>query len=137
MWKITNTAEDRTKTHLHRQAPGFDPEPSIDGIRLRLGQSMELTDEHYESIKELITEWVGKGMVEAEHFLDPHNTHTPAPEVAPVIAPSDSSSGLLESSPELPPIAVDPLPTSQEPRAETPAVPDPEAPKKGPGKSKK
>jgi hypothetical protein len=68
MWKVINTANDRSKTHLHRLASKFNYEPSIGGVRLRLGASMELDDEHFESVRAQLEGWKGKGIVDFERI---------------------------------------------------------------------
>jgi len=62
--RIKNTANDRTKAHLHRLASRFELEPSIAGQRIRLNSYIDLTPEAYERAKPFIDEWVKKGMVE-------------------------------------------------------------------------
>ena len=64
MWKVINTANDRMKADLHRLASKFTYEPSIGGMRLRLGETMELDDEHFEQLREQLEGWRAKGMVE-------------------------------------------------------------------------
>ena len=64
MYRIKNTAEDRTKHLLHRTAAKFELEPALGGVRIRLGSFVDITDEHYERVKPLVDEWVKKGMVE-------------------------------------------------------------------------
>lgn len=49
---IRNTSNDRAKTALHRTAPGFTPEPSIGGVRLRTGYQMHIGQEHFERIRD-------------------------------------------------------------------------------------
>lgn len=63
MYRIKNTANDRTKAHLHRVATRFDSEPSLGGIRIRLGSHIDISDDHYDRVKPFIDEWVSKGMV--------------------------------------------------------------------------
>lgn len=63
MYRITNTVNDRSKTHLHRTATKFEFEPNLGGVRIRLGAFHDITDEHYARSKSLIDEWVSKGMV--------------------------------------------------------------------------
>jgi hypothetical protein len=66
MWKITNTANDRSKAELHRTASKFTYEPSIGGVRLRLGETIEMDDEHFEENRSLLEGWQAKGMVDFE-----------------------------------------------------------------------
>lgn len=63
MYRIKNTADDRTKTLLHRTASQFQLEPVLGSRRIRLGESVDITDEHYERVKGMIDAWVSKGMV--------------------------------------------------------------------------
>lgn len=64
MYRIKNTAEDRTKHLLHRTAAKFELEPTLGGVRIRLGSFIDITDEHYARVKPIVDEWVSKGMVE-------------------------------------------------------------------------
>lgn len=64
MYRVKNTAEDRTKHLLHRTASQFELEPSLGGTRIRLGTFIDITDEHYARVKPLLDSWVLKGMVE-------------------------------------------------------------------------
>lgn len=63
MYRIKNTANDRTKAHLHRTATRFESEPSLGGARIRLGSHIDISDDHYDRVKPIIDEWVTKGMV--------------------------------------------------------------------------
>jgi hypothetical protein len=62
--RIKNTADDRMKAHLHRQAPRLIQEPSLAGRRIKLGEIRTLTDEEYAHNKTFIDEWVKQGVVE-------------------------------------------------------------------------
>lgn len=64
MYRIKNTADDRTKHLLHRTATQFELEPSLGGHRIRLGTHHDIGDEHYTRVKPVIDQWVKKGMVE-------------------------------------------------------------------------
>jgi hypothetical protein len=46
-YKVWNTALDHSKAILRRRAPKLQMEPIIAGIRLRIRQSMVITDEQY------------------------------------------------------------------------------------------
>ena len=81
MWKITNTANDRSKVELHRLAAKFTYEPSIDGIRLRLGESREFTDEHFATIRAQVESWKLKGIVDFEQVEEPFVVSPPPPVV--------------------------------------------------------
>lgn len=63
MYRIKNTSTDPTKRHLHRVAQSFQEEPNFAGTRLKLGASLDITDDQYERMKELLNSWVTKGMV--------------------------------------------------------------------------
>ncbi len=65
MYRIKNTADDRTKHLQHRTATKFELEPSLGGHRIRLGTHYDISDEHYIRVKLTIDEWVKKGMVDA------------------------------------------------------------------------
>lgn len=62
--RIKNTANDRSKAHLHRTAARFELEPSFGGQRIRLGESRVISDADYHRNKQVIDEWVAKGIVE-------------------------------------------------------------------------
>jgi len=62
--RIKNTANDRSKVHLHRTAARFELEPSFGGQRIRLGESRVISDADYRRNKQVIDEWVAKGIVE-------------------------------------------------------------------------
>lgn len=64
MYRIKNTADDRSKHLKHRTATKFELEPSLGGHRIRLGTHYDISDEHYARVKPLVDEWVKKGMVE-------------------------------------------------------------------------
>lgn len=63
MYRIKNTSTDPTKRHLHRVAQSFQEEPNFAGTRLKLGASLDITDDQYERMKELLNSWVVKGMI--------------------------------------------------------------------------
>ncbi len=62
--QIKNTANDRNKAHLHRVASKITYEPSIGGVRLRLGETMTITDDQYDRLKDMLKGWEAKGMIE-------------------------------------------------------------------------
>jgi hypothetical protein len=64
MFRIKNTADDRTKELLHRTASQFELEPNLGGHRIRLGTHLDITNEHYERVKPTVATWVKKGMVD-------------------------------------------------------------------------
>ncbi len=64
MYRIKNTADDRSKHLLHRTASQFELEPNLGGHRIRLGTYYDITDEHYERVKPVLDVWVKKGMVD-------------------------------------------------------------------------
>ncbi len=76
MYRIKNTSTDPTKRNLHRVAQGFQEEPNFAGTRLKLGTSLDITDDQYNRMKGLLDSWVAKGMVtvnnlEAKPVADP------------------------------------------------------------------
>jgi len=64
MYRIKNTADDRTKHILHRTATKFELEPVLGAVRIRLGKFVDISDEHYVRVKGMIDGWVKNGMVE-------------------------------------------------------------------------
>lgn len=62
--RIKNTAEDYSKSLLHRTAPKFELEPMLGDKRIRLRSFIDITDEHYEKVKHIVAPWVKAGMVE-------------------------------------------------------------------------
>jgi hypothetical protein len=60
---LKNTSDDRTKVDVHRNAAGFDAEPSIGGVRLRRGQQMAISMEHYERIKDFVSNYERMGVI--------------------------------------------------------------------------
>lgn len=64
MYRIINTAHDRTKHLLQRTAPKFEYEPSLGGVRIMLGSYHDITDEHYQRVKPTIDQWIKNGMVD-------------------------------------------------------------------------
>lgn len=64
MLKIKNTALDRSKTLLHRTAPKLEMEPVINGHRLRLNSSAEVTEEWAEKNKKYLEDLIKMGVIE-------------------------------------------------------------------------
>ncbi len=64
MIRIKNTAEDRTKSLLHRTAAKFELEPMLGDQRIRLRSHIDITEEHYERVKHIVAPWIAAGMVE-------------------------------------------------------------------------
>lgn len=64
MYRIKNTAEDRSKHLKHRTATKFEIEPSLGGNRIRLGSYLDISDEHYARVKPTVDEWVKNGTVD-------------------------------------------------------------------------
>lgn len=64
MIRIKNTAEDRSKSLLHRTAPKFELEPSLGGQRIRIRSFIDITEDHYAKVKHIVDVWVKAGMVE-------------------------------------------------------------------------
>jgi hypothetical protein len=63
-YTIRNTSNDRAKVSLHRTASGFTPEPSIGGVRLRAGNQMNISEEHFERIRDLLFRLYETGVIE-------------------------------------------------------------------------
>lgn len=68
MYRIKNTADDRSKHLLHRTATQFELEPSLGGHRIRLRSYLDITDEHYERVKSVVAAWERKGIVEVSRI---------------------------------------------------------------------
>lgn len=95
MYRVKNTANDRSKTLLHRVAPGFVEEPTLGSRRIRLGEYLDITDEHYDRVKDMLAGWVKKGMVSVIKLVD-SNAHImedllSTPSVTPVVPVVDDS----------------------------------------------
>lgn len=82
MYVIKNTANDRSKSFLHRNAARFELEPSLGGVRIRLNSSITITAEHYKQNEALIQEWVSKGMVDVVPLAE-HGANVPVKDLAP------------------------------------------------------
>jgi hypothetical protein len=63
MWKITNTAFDRNKELLHRQAAKFNPCPMVGGKVLRRGDSITISDEVFATTETYLRELVRTGVI--------------------------------------------------------------------------
>jgi hypothetical protein len=154
MWKITNTSHDRSKIHQHRTAGRFDAEPWIDGARLRVGASMEVTDEHYESLLEFLAPLVRDGILEAEKIGLESAPEPSGKKEEEETAETDKDEGKSASEEDqgekeeegptedsaAPPVApaqeqVAPPTSNTEPQVQAPPAP-PEV-KRGPGRPKK
>lgn len=134
MYRITNTAFNRAKEHLHRVAPKFDPEPDFGGRRLRNGESIEISDEHYERVKDMLAVWEKTGVVDITHFFGAAEptllTKEGAEEKRPSVAEKNN-----EETGAGPSDAQDGVSTSPTAEAETPPAVE-TAPKRGPGKKR-
>jgi hypothetical protein len=64
--RLKNTANDRSKAHLHRAALRFEPEPVLAGRRIRLDETITIPDELYEKNKKLIDGWVAMGVISVD-----------------------------------------------------------------------
>lgn len=64
MYRVKNTAEDRSKSLLHRTAPKFELEPMLCGRRVQLRGYVDITDEQYAANKATLDVWVKNGMVD-------------------------------------------------------------------------
>lgn len=69
MYRIKNTADDRSKHLKHRMAAKFELEPNLGGHRIRTGTHYDISDEHYGRVKPVIDEWEKKGMVDVFPIL--------------------------------------------------------------------
>lgn len=143
MYKIKNTADDRSKVTLHRTATKFELEPSFAGLRLRLGQSRLIEDEVFQRNEELLRAWEKNGMISIEKEGD-HETTVPGlpgdPGLEPPSAPPPEPPQPIEVPPPEPPMVEVPVgePAVVEPVPEVPTEPEPSHPqsKKGPGRKK-
>lgn len=143
MYKIKNTANDRSKTLLHRTAIKFELEPSFAGRRLRLGESRDIEDAVYERNKELLDRWEKNGMISVEKVGGEKASPKPQPASAPTPPPLPEEEIAREVDAEIAKELYEALPDAV-PVTETSPEPDaaPEAPsvpiqsRKGPGKKK-
>jgi hypothetical protein len=69
MYRIKNTADDRSKHLLHRTASQFELEPNIGGKRIRLRSHLDISDEHYGRVKHMVDAWEKKGIVEVTKLV--------------------------------------------------------------------
>lgn len=146
MYKIKNTANDRSKTLLHRTAIKFELEPSFAGVRLRLGESRDIEDAVYERNKELLDRWEKNGMISIERpgsettvpglpgdpGLAPPTPPPPPQEEAPVASDPETAKELYEALPDAAPVTE----TTPESDAAPEAPSVPIQSRKGPGKKK-
>lgn len=88
IYRIKNTADDRTKVLQHRLATGFQMEPSLGGHRIRLGQFLDIAEDHYLRVKEMVDSWVAKGMVEVSVVGNNISKYPPPSVVEEVFVPS-------------------------------------------------
>lgn len=86
MYRITNCMNDRSKEDLRRTVPGLVPEPSLGGVRIRIGESIEIDDAHFEEQRKLLEGWRDKGVIVFEKI----GGEAPAPKVAPPAPPPPS-----------------------------------------------
>lgn len=130
--RIKNTADDRLKAHLHRTTPKLVQEPSLLGRRIRLGETITISDEDYARNKATIDAWVSHGVVEVLDKPVDQATLTNYGRVNPETGRSvmaelagSVSDGILKGleSPEdhslarsiLPPVPVEPVVETQTP----------------------
>lgn len=83
MYRITNCMNDRSKEELRRTVPGLVPEPSLGGTRIRIGESIDIDDAHFEEQRKLLEGWRDKGVIVFEKI----GGEAPAPEAAPPAPP--------------------------------------------------
>lgn len=96
MYKITNCVNDRSKEHLRRSAPGFIMEPSVGGVRIRMGESINLSDAHFEQNRKLLEGWERKGIVTIEKVGGapaPKSAEPPPPPAPPPTTTEDPGAG--------------------------------------------
>ncbi len=144
MIRIKNTAEDRTKSLLHRTAAKFELEPMLGDQRIRLRSYIDITEEHYERVKHIVAPWVAAGMVEV---LGVAAVEEKAPLVTEVVAPAPAPAPVeqLDMIDDTPPVE-ESIVATPEPAGAPVVVEAPPAPvaeekptdnKKGPGGKKK
>jgi hypothetical protein len=130
-YELKNTADDRSKVHLHRIASKLVMEPVICDRRLKLRDTMTVSDEYFESHKDQLKGLETKGVIEIKHV-----GAVPVPVVVPssaIVPPpvelSNQESGAAVS-----------LPTQESSVVKEPEAPPTEEPAKvsktGPGKKK-
>ena len=112
MWKVTNTTTDRTKSLLHRSAPGFSMEPMVAGRRLMMGKSTMITDAQYKIDKTRLDQMVQYGMIEltneaGEKAVTPPVEVEKVPEVVPEILPEPELEVTPEAEPPMSPPPAD------------------------------
>lgn len=84
IYLIRNTSDDRTKVTQHRSAPGFEPEPSIGGTRLRVGHQMYIEGDHFARIRDSLFGFFKNGVIEVTTFVgDPASVRLLIPILAP------------------------------------------------------
>lgn len=71
MLKIKNTALDPMKSLQHRQAPKLEMEPLINGQRLRLRTSVDVTEEWARKNKDYLEKLWKQGIIEIEYSKRP------------------------------------------------------------------
>lgn len=130
MYRIRNTADDRSKAHLHRKATKMIYEPSIAGRRLQLRGTLDLTDKQFEQNREMLVGWEAKGMIEIE-FLRTGDVDSTTGRTGKQEAVEEGRETAkfekIELPPEPPAVSRDVADsgwTNQEPRAGTPPAPD-------------
>lgn len=145
--QIKNTSTDRMKAQQHRTRHGrFEYEPTIGSQRIRIGQTITISDEHYLQIKPLVDQWEKNGMVTVSGVIQPPiEGDTGEPKSPEKGHNRDGKEDREQSKSETP---KNPAPPDQEPHAEPnsasmdpnahpPAASDSsESPRKGFGRKK-
>lgn len=116
-WNLKNVATDPLRAMGRRMSSKLEMEPVIGGRRIRLRQSITISDKQYEINKTRIERLVKGGVLEAYQEGGPKKKVDQDPE--PKVSKSDSES--VEK-----PEATEPAP--EPPKQEKPAVPAPPAP---------
>jgi len=145
-YKIWNTALDPSCRLAQRKAAKMQMEPVIAGRRLRLRESMEISDKLFEinkgnielNKKHGVVDWKKVGAEKA-----PAEAKKVEPDKKPVTPPAPPATAKSEESPPAPPVEASmPAPVVEKkeeaPPAETPSAPvEPEPHHKSPFKGKK
>lgn len=71
MLRVKNTSTDRSKVLLHRKAAKLEMEPTVNGQRLRMGTSTDLSEDVYERNKPYFDKLVGDGVIEISSLGGP------------------------------------------------------------------
>jgi hypothetical protein len=67
MLRVKNTANDRTKSLLHRTAAKLEMEPVVNGYRLRMGSSVDIPEEVYDRNRAHFDKLIKDGVIEISY----------------------------------------------------------------------